>query len=163
AVATMAIWVLSRFGFDPIRLLDRAAERSGEGRAYLGPGVLFPKPLDEISTGMAFVLGTCGLPHILMRFLTVPDARAARRSGVLAWSGCRGQLLPGLAFAVAASANFPSLLLALTWRRFTTTGAVVGISVGLASAIVLIILSPPVWPGPDAEGSPVPLANPALI
>jgi cation/acetate symporter len=289
AVATMAIWVLSRFGFDPIRLLDRAAARSGEGKKYLGPGVLFPKPLDEISTGMAFVLGTCGLPHILMRFLTVPDARAARRSvgwavgiigvfyvfvaiiglgsrailgpegeklagkggnlaapylaqelgggtgttggdvffaivsavafatilavvagvvlaasgavahdlwtnvlkrgspdddaeqmrvariavvvigavgavlALLAGSGFNVQLLTGLTFAVAASANFPSLLLALTWRRFTTSGAVIGITVGLVSAIALIILSPPVWPGPDAEGSPIPLANPAII
>src|SRR5438046_1398595 len=44
------------------------------------PGRLFPNRVDEISTGLAFVLGTLGLPHILMRFLTVPDARAARRS-----------------------------------------------------------------------------------
>lgn len=79
-VATMAIWVLAKFGFDPIRLLDRAAARSGKGSAFGGPGLLFPNRLDEISTGLAFVLGTCGLPHILMRFLTVPDARAARRS-----------------------------------------------------------------------------------
>ncbi len=79
-VATMAIWVLAKFGFSPIRLLDRAAARSHQGRAYGGPGLLFPNRLDEISTGLAFVLGTCGLPHIMMRFLTVPDARQARRS-----------------------------------------------------------------------------------
>jgi cation/acetate symporter len=58
----------------------------------------------------------------------------------------------GLAFAVAASANFPALLLALTWRRFNTTGAVVGVLVGVISSVGLVIISPTVWPGPDSEG-----------
>jgi cation/acetate symporter len=283
-VATMAIWVLAKFGFDPIRLLNRAAAQSGKGSAYGGPGLLFPNRVDEISTGLAFVLGTLGLPHILMRFLTVPDARAARRSigwavgligvfylfvaviglggrailgaqgvklggesgnliapflaqhlgggpgstggdiffavisaiafttilavvagVVLAASGAaahdvygtvikRGrsnerqeiyagrvavvvigvvgialaeaagkgfnvQLLTGLTFSVAASANFPSLLLALTWRRFNKVGAVLGIAAGLISSIALIILSPKVWGKP----SPFPLGNPAIV
>ena len=82
---------------------------------------------------------------------------------LLAGPGFNVQLLTGLTFAVAASANFPALLLALTWRRFTTTGAVVGITVGLVSSLVLIILSPPVWPGADGDGSPIPLANPAIV
>jgi cation/acetate symporter len=68
-----------------------------------------------------------------------------------------------LTFAVAASANFPALWLALTWRRFNTTGALVGVGVGLVSSIGLIILSPAVWPGPDSEGSPFTLVNPALV
>jgi cation/acetate symporter len=286
-VATMAIWVLAKFGFSPIRLLDRAAAQSHQGKAYGGPGLLFPNRLDEISTGLAFVLGTCGLPHIMMRFLTVPDARQARRSVgwavgligvfylfvaiiglggrailgdagvklggktgnliapylaqrlgggpgstggdiffavitavafttilavvsgvVLAASGAaahdvygsvmrRGQateheeiragrlavtvigvigviiallagktfnvqILTGLAFAVAASANFPVLLLSLTWRRLTTTGAVFGILVGLISSIVLIVLSPQVWSGPPSA-APFPLGNPAIV
>ncbi len=79
-VATMAIWVLAKFGFDPIRLLNRAEARSGHGAAYGGPGLVFPNRVDEISTGLAFMLGTLGLPHIIMRFMTVPDGRAARRS-----------------------------------------------------------------------------------
>jgi cation/acetate symporter len=286
-VATMAVWVLARFGFDPIRLLNRATASSGKGAAYDGPGLVFPNRVDEISTGLAFVLGTLGLPHILMRFLTVPDARAARRSigwavgligvfyvfvaiiglggrailgaqglklggksgnliapylaqhlgggpgstggdiffaaisavafttilavvagVVLAASGAAAhdvygsvwrkgkatereeinagrvavfvvgaigavlallagktfnvQLLTGLTFSVAASANFPPLLLALTWRRFNTLGAVVGIGSGLVSAIVLIILSPQVWSGP-ASAAPFPLGNPAIV
>jgi cation/acetate symporter len=286
-VATMAIWVLAKFGFDPIRLLNRAEASAGKGAAYGGPGLVFPNRVDEISTGLAFVLGTLGLPHILMRFLTVPDARAARRS--IAWAvgligvfyvfvaiiglgsrailGAQGvklggksgnliapylaqhlgggpgstggdiffaaisavafttilavvagvvlaasgaaahdvygtvlrkgeatereqinagrvavlgvgavgaviallagktfnvQLLVGLTFAVAASANFPTLLLALTWRRFNTMGAVVGIGCGLVSAIGLIILSPQVWSGP-ASAAPFPLGNPAIV
>jgi len=285
-VATMAIWVLAKFGFDPIRLLNRAAERSGQGAAYGGPGLVFPNRVDEISTGLAFALGTLGLPHILMRFLTVPDARSARRSigwavgligvfyvfvaviglggrailgdeglklggksgnllapylaqhlgggpgstggdvffavisavafttilavvagVVLAAAGAAAhdvygsvirkgqsterqeinagrvavliigavgvvlalaagktfnvQLLTGLTFSVAASANFPPLLLSLTWRRFNTLGAVVGIASGLLAAIVLIVLSPQVWSGPDSA-APFPLTNPAI-
>jgi cation/acetate symporter len=81
-----------------------------------------------------------------------------------AGKGFNVQLLTGLTFAVAASANFPTLLLTLTWRRFNTTGAVVGIAVGLVTAIVLIVLSPPVWPGHDSsDGAPFPLGNPGII
>jgi cation/acetate symporter len=68
-----------------------------------------------------------------------------------------------LAFAIAASAVFPALLLALIWRRFNTTGDVTGVLFGVISAIGLIILSPTVWPGPDSEGSPFGLANPGII
>ncbi len=285
-VATMAIWVLAKFGFDPIRLLNRAAARSGHPAAYGGPGLVFPNRVDEISTGLAFMLGTLGLPHILMRFMTVPDGRAARRSvgwavgligifyvgvaiiglggrailgpagmklggpsgnliapylaqnlgggpgsaggdiffalisavafttilavvaGVMmAGSGAAAhdvygtvwrkgeatdreeiiagraavaiigavgaiiaiiagekfnvQILVGLTFAVAASANFPVLLLALTWRRFNSLGAVTGIALGLVTSIVLIILSPLVWSPKTA--APFPLGNPAIV
>jgi cation/acetate symporter len=72
----------------------------------------------------------------------------------------------GLAFAVAASATFPALLLALTWRRFNTTGAVTGVLLGTFSSIFLVLISPKVWPGPDAEGglfSFYDLSNPGLI
>ena len=285
-VATMAIWVLAKFGFDPIRLLNVATARSGQGAAYGGPGLVFKNRVDEISTGVAFMLGTLGLPHILMRFMTVPDARAARRSigwavgliGVfyvfvaiiglggrailgpageklggktgnliapylaqhlgggpghaggdiffavisavafttilavvagllMAASGAAAhdvygrvlrkgqatdrqeivagrvavaaigvvgailaliagktfnvQLLVGMTFAVAASANFPVLLLALTWRRFNSLGVVLGIAFGLVSSIVLIILGPMVWSPKTA--APFPLGNPAIV
>ena len=82
-VAVLAIWILGRFDFNPSHILARAAERSGKGDDYLAPGLLFAKPLDSISTGLAFALGTAGLPHILMRFYTVPNARgrAGRQDG----------------------------------------------------------------------------------
>jgi cation/acetate symporter len=82
---------------------------------------------------------------------------------IAAGPGFNVQFLVGLAFSIAASANFPALVLALLWRRFNTTGALVGVAVGLVSSITLIILSPSVWPGPDHEGSPFPLSNPALV
>jgi cation/acetate symporter len=268
--------------------MARAPAHSTDGEAFLGPGLFFGKPLDTVSTIVAFALGTAGLPHILMRFLTVPDGRAARRSvgwavgvigtfyllvsivgfgardilgqagekavgtggnlaapllaqnlgggagtfggdvflaaisavafatilavvaglvmaaagavahdvyanvvrsaraseheelrvarigavcvavvamaiAILAGKGFNIQFLVSLTFAVAASANFPALWLALTWRRFNTTGALVGVAAGLVSSIALIVLSPAVWPGPDSEGSPFPIVNPAIV
>ncbi|MFE9023632.1 cation acetate symporter [Streptomyces sp. NPDC007808] len=80
--------VLVRFHGDFDRLLLTAAERSGHGSAFLAPGLKYggdwTARLDFISLGLALVLGTAGLPHILSRFYTVPTARAARRSVVWA-------------------------------------------------------------------------------
>ncbi len=81
-------------------------------------------------------------------------------------SGLNVSFMVGLAFAVAASANFPALLLALIWRRFNTSGAVTGVLFGVVSSIALVIISPTVWPGPDSEGGALgwySLANPAII
>jgi cation/acetate symporter len=85
---------------------------------------------------------------------------------VIGGSGLNVSFMVGLAFAVAASANFPALLLALTWRRFNTTGAVTGVLSGVISAIFLVIVSPKVWPGADSDtGSPIgwTLANPGIV
>jgi cation/acetate symporter len=84
-------------------------------------------------------------------------------ASVLAGPKFNVSILVGLAFAVAASANLPALLMALFWPRFNTTGAVCGVLGGLGVALVVIALSPPVWPGPDGDGSPIPLANPAIV
>jgi len=76
--------VLLKFHFNISDLLGSAAARSGKGEAFLQPGLLYGKDLtgqiDFLSLGLALVLGTAGLPHILIRFYTVPDSRAARRS-----------------------------------------------------------------------------------
>jgi cation/acetate symporter len=85
---------------------------------------------------------------------------------ILGGEGLNVSFMVGLAFAIAASANFPALLLALTWRRFNTVGAVCGVTLGVTSAILLIIVSPKVWPGADSDtGSPVgwTLANPGIV
>ncbi len=78
-------------------------------------------------------------------------------------SGFNVTVLVSMAFVFAASANFPPLLLALFWRRFNTTGALTGIAFGIVASVVMIVLSPPVWPGPDSEGSPSPLTFPGLV
>ncbi|MCX4587884.1 cation acetate symporter [Streptomyces sp. NBC_01481] len=84
----MTVLVLARFHGDFNQLLNSAAERSGHGRDFLAPGLKYgggwTARLDFVSLGLALVLGTAGLPHILSRFYTVPTARAARRSVV--WS-----------------------------------------------------------------------------
>jgi cation/acetate symporter len=288
ATIVLSAFVLNKVGWNPVELFNRAEEHSKAGHKYLEPGLFLTKPLDTVSLGLALVLGTAGLPHILMRFFTVPDAKAARTSVVWAvfliggfyimttflgfgarailgtageeaagkggnlaapllaqnlgggegtvggdlflaiiaavafatilavvaglvisasgavahdvWSnivrrgrdsedeevwvariaaagigaiaigisllggaGLNISFMVGLAFAVAASANFPALLLALTWRRFNTAGAVTGVLFGVISSITLIILSPKVWPGADSKGSPFDLENPGII
>jgi cation/acetate symporter len=291
-ILVMSIFVLAKVGFNPIELFNKAdANKGAESTFSLGPGTFLPEPIDTVSLGLALVLGTAGLPHILMRFFTVPNAKAARSSVVVAifligffyllttfigfgaraflgeagveaagkggnlaapnlaqflgggegtfggdlflaviagvafatilavvaglvlsasgamahdvWSsivrkhqeseheevvvakiaafaigiiaiviaviggaGLNVSFMVGLAFAVAASANFPALLLALTWRRFNTTGAITGVLFGVISAIVLVIVSPKVWPGADSDtGSPIgwTLSNPGIV
>jgi cation/acetate symporter len=291
ATVVLSVLVLSKVGFSPLELFDRARDESPKGDAYLSPGLFLKSPIDTVSLGLALVLGTAGLPHILMRFFTVPTAKAARSSVVWAmgligvfyvmttflgfgarallgeggaeaagptgnlaapllaqelgggvgtaggdvflaviaavafatilavvaglvlsassavahdvWSniirhgrdseheelwvariasvaigiiaiaiaivggeGLNVSFMVGLAFAVAASANFPALLLALTWRRFNTAGAMTGVVFGVVSSIALIVVSPKVWPGADTvTGSPIgwELANPGII
>jgi cation/acetate symporter len=270
---------LARFGLSPAALFAAAAERYGE--AVLAPGKLVTNPWDAVSLGLALMFGTAGLPHILMRFYTVPDARAARQSvfwatgligafylmtfvlgfgaavvvgrdaitavdaggnmaapllaeaiggtGLLGFiaavafatilavvagltlSGAaalshdlwvnvvrrghaehdeqllvargatvllgvvaialgiafRGQnvaFMVGLAFAVAASGNFPALVLSIFWRRCTTWGAVTSIVVGTLSSLLLIWLSPTIQVDLlGREGAWFPLKNPALV
>src|SRR5688500_5849698 len=72
----LAILVLAKFGMNPAALFAAAAERYGDG--VLQPGRLVTNPWDAISLGIALMFGTAGLPHILMRFYTVPDACSAR-------------------------------------------------------------------------------------
>jgi len=96
-------------------------------------------------------------------------------------TGVNAAMLVGLAFAVAASANLPVILFSVFWRRFNTAGAVSGLTVGLLSSIILILLSPngmfvktvpPPPPGPSliasapaapVKSSPFPLENPGII
>ncbi len=85
----MTVWVLVLYGFNFSAVLAAAVERGGEaGQALLAPGKQYGTSattrLDFLSLGLALVLGTAGLPHILMRFYTVPTAKEARRSVVWA-------------------------------------------------------------------------------
>jgi cation/acetate symporter len=83
----LALLVLAQFSFNPLALFAEATRLYGEG--VLSPGRLVSDPVDAISLGLALMLGTAGLPHILMRFYTVPDARTARSSVGLA-TACIG-------------------------------------------------------------------------
>ena len=85
-IVVMSIFVLNRVGFNPIELFNQAEEAGkAEGSTFsLGPGTFLKNNTDMVSLGLALVLGTAGLPHILMRFFTVPNAKAARSSVVYA-------------------------------------------------------------------------------
>jgi cation/acetate symporter len=101
-VTLLTVMVLARFGFEPGRLYGAVAERYGQ--AALAPGGLVTNPVEAVSLGLALMLGLLGLPHILMRFYTVPDARAARAS-VLYATGFIGYfylIIPIVGFGSAA-------------------------------------------------------------
>ena len=100
----LSVLVLAKAGFNPIYFFDMIVNspdiqdhvsklvlKDGiilngvdAGQRFLEPGLFMKAPLDQISLGMALVLGTAGMPHILMRFFTVPTAQAARKSVIIA-------------------------------------------------------------------------------
>jgi cation/acetate symporter len=306
-VTFMAFMVLAQFGFSPEALFARAVEvktalavNAGKtpeeaakiGLSVMGPGGFVKDPISAISFGMALMFGTAGLPHILMRFFTVPDAKQARKSVLWAttWIGyfyvlifiigfgaitlvltnpeyadvakgiikggggsanmaavlvakavggnvffgfisavafatilavVAGLTLSGasavshdlyatlikkgnadsaaelrvsrittvalgiiavalgiafekqniafmvsLAFAIAASANFPVLFMSVLWKDCTTKGAVTGGFLGLISSVGLTVVSPSVWEATlgNPKGSALfPYTSPALF
>lgn len=280
----LSILVLQKFNFDLgtffsslTAITSTAADGTEVTRNFLTPGLQFKNPWDQVSLGMALVFGTAGLPHILIRFYTVPDAKTARSSVVWAMViiglfyimttffgfGAASLLGPdyikahggtnmaapelarvmggeiffafisavafatilavvagltisastsfahdfftnvlfhgkehrpgaevvvaritafvvgaaaiiiaillgpevnvaflvGLAFAVAASANLPAIVLSIFWKRFNTAGAVASLSAGLISSILLILISPDIM----KENAIFPLKNPAIL
>ena len=101
-VTLLTALVLARFGWSPGAIYAAVAENYGQ--TALEPGGLVTSPLDAVSLGLALMLGLLGLPHILMRFYTVPDARAARKS-VLYATGFIGYfyvIIPIVGFGAAA-------------------------------------------------------------
>ena len=76
----MAFMVMSKFNFSPEALFAKAVEVHDKKQAIMGPGAFIKDPISAISFGMALMFGTAGLPHILMRFFTVPSAKEARKS-----------------------------------------------------------------------------------
>ncbi|MFZ0075640.1 MAG: cation acetate symporter [Exiguobacterium undae] len=282
--AVISFMVFAKFDFSIMKMFSEVKQATPLGDSFLNPGNKFKLPLDTISLNLALVLGTAGLPHILIRFFTVKDAPTARKSvvyatwiigafyiltiflgfGAAAFVGSediiaanaagnmaapllaqalggdllfafvaavafatilavvaglvlsaasafahdfyshilrKGQatekeqmtaarlasiavalvsmvlalfaqsmnvaFLVSLAFAVAASANLPVILLTIFWRRFSTGGAVTGMMVGLFSSLILVALSPNIW---AVDGSALfvgealfPLANPGIV
>jgi cation/acetate symporter len=288
----MALLVLAQFGFDFNALIAKAVEVHPSHDKILLPGPQVANPINAISLGMALMFGTAGLPHILMRFFTVGNAKEARKSvfwattfigyfyiltfiigfgaivlvgpnaiyhvgddiknaliggnanmpaihlahavggdlmkgfiaavafatilavvsgltlsgasavshdlyasvfrhgnvdeatevrvsrittvvlGIVAiilgiiFQKINAAFMVGLAFAVAASANFPVLLLSIVWKGLTTRGAVIGGFIGLISSLVLTIVSPGVWEavfGYPKGSALFPYVNPALF
>ena len=270
---------LHRFGWSPTNLYSAVVAKYGP--VALQPGGIVASPVEAVSLGLALMFGLLGLPHILMRFYTVPDAKAARKSvlyatgligyfyviipivgfgssvlvgrgfvtqmdkggnmaspllaellggtaflgfiaavafatilavvagltlagasayshdiyvsvikgghateeeqvkaakiatvifGVVAvglgilFKGQNVAFMVGLAFAIAASANFPALLMSIVWKRFTTMGAVWSILVGAFSSCIMILLSKTVWVDVfHFQKEIFPMKNPAIF
>ncbi|MFC5668039.1 cation acetate symporter [Kitasatospora misakiensis] len=104
----LTVLLVVRFHGDIAELMRQAAQHSGAGQRYLEPGLKYGKSftsrLDFFSLGLALVLGTAGLPHILSRFYTVPTARAARRSTMWAIGLVGGFYLMAIALGLGATA-----------------------------------------------------------
>jgi cation/acetate symporter len=80
----VTLLAMSRFGFSYAALIERATSAHALGARSMAPGPLLADPVNAISLGVGLMFGTAGLPHILMRFFTVRDAREARRSALYA-------------------------------------------------------------------------------
>ncbi|MFD8752152.1 cation acetate symporter [Kitasatospora sp. NPDC059577] len=104
----LTVLLVVRFHGDLGELMRQAAQHSGAGHRYLEPGLKyghgFTSRLDFFSLGLALVLGTAGLPHILSRFYTVPTARAARRSTMWAIGLVGGFYLMAIVLGLGATA-----------------------------------------------------------
>ncbi|HEX2129998.1 MAG TPA: cation acetate symporter [Actinophytocola sp.] len=120
-VVLMTVFLLGKFGFSISALLDEAAANNANGRQVLEPGAQYAtttSQLDFISLSLALILGAAGLPHVLMRFYTVPNARQARRSVVWAVGAMAVFYLATLVIGYGASALVGSdRILASTGRE----------------------------------------------
>src|SRR4051794_20724961 len=173
-ITVMSIFVLGKVGFNPIELFNRAEEQKGgaDSTFSLGPGTFLSSPIDTVSLGLALVLGTAGLPHILMRFFTVPDAKAARGSVVWAMFligffyllttfigfGARAFLGPAGEEAAGTAGNLaaPNLALFLGGGEGTFGGDLfLAVIAGVAFATILAVVAGPGGSpaGPGAPGN----------
>lgn len=91
------------FNFNPSKLFGAVIEKNGA--EFLAPGILYKNPIDLVSLGIALILGTAGLPHLLIRFYTVPTAQEARKSVI--W----GMVLIGIFYVLIAFVGFGASVL----------------------------------------------------
>jgi cation/acetate symporter len=153
----MAFMVLSTVGFSPELMFEKAVAAHAKHAAIMAPGKA--DPVDSISLGMALMFGTAGLPHILMRFFTVSDAKEARKSVFYA-TGFIGYFYiltfiigfgaimlvlnqPGMMTITKDGKQSPSWLVAAIWPPFTWP-MLLAVTCSWASSLPLP--SPPSWP-----------------
>ncbi|MCP3724312.1 cation acetate symporter [Paraburkholderia sp. CNPSo 3272] len=132
--AFMAFMVLARFGFSLNALFAQAVAVHPAHDAIMRPGGLVSDPVSAVSLGLALIFGTAGLPHILMRFFTVRDVKAARTS-ILYATG-----IVGIGYALIIVIGFGTIALVATDPSYhTPSGAVIGgvnmVAIHLAHAV----------------------------
>ncbi len=129
----LAILVMARFGFSLETLAVKAVTANRSGAAIMGPGSFLSSPIGALSIAVGSVCGISGLPHILMRFFTVPDARAARMSVFYA-SG-----LLGYSFVISAILGLAGMSLVATDPQFFEGGILGGKLLGGANLVSLYL------------------------
>ena len=127
----LMVLALAHFNFDFERLAESAVRVHANGAAIMGPGALFSDPISSISLSLATVFGLCGMPHILMRFFTVPNAREARKS-VLVAASCIGYM-----FVAMFVIGLASIVIVSTDGRFFEGGKVGGKLLGGGNMVAL--------------------------
>ncbi|QBR01999.1 cation acetate symporter [Paraburkholderia pallida] len=132
--AFMAFMVLAHFGFSLNALFAQAILAHPKHLAIMSPGGLVSDPVSAVSLGLALIFGTAGLPHILMRFFTVGDVKAARKS-ILYATG-----IVGAGYAVIIVIGFGTIALVATDPQYhTASGALIGganmVAIHLAHAV----------------------------
>jgi len=143
----VTVLVLAQFGFNLSELLGEAARNSGEGQAFLEPGLVYGGDLlskiDFVSLALALVFGTAGLPHILIRFYTVPTARDARTSVLwaIALIGAFYLMTLALGFGAAALLDTTTLDSSGNLASPRLAEAVGGGEGSLGGAILLALIS----------------------
>jgi len=130
----MAVMVMKSVGFDFGALFSEAVKLHDKGEAIMSPGGLVTDPISAISLGLALMFGTAGLPHILMRFFTVSDAKEARKSVFYATG------FIGYFYILTFIIGFGAILLVSTNPEYKdATGAIIGgtnmVAVHLAEAV----------------------------
>jgi cation/acetate symporter len=112
----IAVLALAAFGFDYNAMLTKAVALHPKHQALLAPTSFALAPISTLSLGVAMFFGSCGLPHLIMRFFTVPDARTARAS--MFW----GSLFIGYFFALISVIGVAGVALVMGNPDYTTTG-----------------------------------------
>ena len=148
----LVVLILARFDFQPVNLFQAAVARYGEG--VMQPGGLVANPLDAVSLGLALMFGTAGLPHILMRFFTVPNAKEARKSVFYATG------FIGFFFLVVMVLGFAAIVILLffsiyTGSCFVTCGKLFSTLFGWDYATMMAIGANQIHMGPMAYLSAV--------
>lgn len=127
----LVVLALARFDFNFDLLAARAVQVHVNGPAIMGPGGLFADPISSLSLSLATVFGLCGMPHILMRFFTVPNAREARKS-VLVAASCIGYM-----FVVMFVIGLASIVIVSTDGEFFENGRIGGRLLGGGNMVAL--------------------------
>ncbi|MGS0897467.1 cation/acetate symporter ActP [Burkholderia stagnalis] len=127
----LMVLALAHFNFDFESLAQKAVQVHAGGNAIMGPGGLFSDPVSSLSLSLATVFGLCGMPHILMRFFTVPNAREARTS-VLVAATCIGYM-----FVAMFVIGLASIVIVSTDGRFFESGHAGGKLLGGSNMVAL--------------------------